>query len=70
MNISPLVDKAALLAAFARNCKCRFDESGVLVKTCDGCVVLGDKESVHRLMFGRHVAQRLLAEEFRPPAAA
>lgn len=64
--VVPLADQGALLAAFARNCICQFDDdSSRIGAPCVSCMVLTEEANLKRLVFGCRMARRLLVEEFR-----
>ena len=55
----------ALTEAVNRNCECKHDSAGFTVGTlCGPHAMLFDQRVLDHLLWGRHVSERLLREEF------
>ncbi len=54
-----------LLTAIGRNCTCEFGFMGSRLKTCSvHQMLVEDQRALDGLLFARHMAERLRAEEF------
>jgi hypothetical protein len=54
----------AFLAATARNCACQRSTEGAVTRSCSAhALLLGDQLAINRLVFARHIADRLRKEE-------
>jgi hypothetical protein len=59
-------EASALLAAIARFCTCRSEEDGAWTALCASHEALaGNQRFPDGLLFGRRIAHRLIAEEWR-----
>ena len=58
-------EAADLANSLAHNCSCEFGADGQCQLVCGAHRLLQDQRVVDRLLFGRYVAERLCAEEFR-----
>ena len=58
------LDAVALLSAAADNCDCQFGAGAARLTICAAHRMLNDQRVLDGLLFARHMAARLLVEEF------
>ena len=57
-----------LATAIANNCTCEFGHMGARLVTCAAHGMLEDQRTLDGLVFARYITERLIAQEFGPPA--
>jgi hypothetical protein len=58
------VEQLALVSAISRNCSCEFDELDRRLGMCPAHrMLMEDQRALNGLLFARHIAMRLTAEE-------
>lgn len=59
-----IMEELDLIAAIQHNCDCKFGRRNVRLSACAGHSMLaGDQRALNGLLWTRHLAKRLLAEE-------